>query len=283
MPSAPELVTGLATLASLPAVYLRIREELDAPDGSLTAVATAISGDPATTARLLHVVNSAFYGYGRPIETAERAVVLLGLQQVHDLVLAMSLGATFAQLDPAHVDLSRFWRGSVMRGLAARAIGRACGLPSAERLFVIGLLSDLGHLVMYQAAPDAASASRAASEESGERLHDAERRIVGCDSAEVGAALMERWKLPGAFAQITGAQFNPRLGGEHAYEAAIVHVAAHLAAADLNGDTAETALAGIDPVIWSQLDMAPEALAKVREDAELNLAAYVALFFPELH
>jgi len=283
MPSAQELVTGLATLASLPSVYLRIREELDAPDGSLTAVATAISGDPATTARLLHVVNSAFYGYGRPIETAERAVVLLGLQQVHDLVLAMSLGSTFARLDPAHLDLARFWRGSVMRGLVARAIGRRCKFPSAERLFVVGLLSDLGHLVMYQVTPDLAAASYAASEESGERLHEAERRIVGCDSAEVGAALMERWKLPTAFARIAGAQFNPRLGGEHAYEAAIVHVAAHLAAGDLTGDTTEQALAAIDPVIWSQLDLSPEALAVIREEAELNLAGYIALFFPPLH
>ena len=229
MPSAQELVTGLAALASLPSVYLRIREELDAPDGSLTAVATAISGDPATTARLLHVVNSAFYGYGKPIETAERAVVLLGLRQVHDLVLAMSLGSAFARLDPPHVDLSRYWRGSVMRGLAARAIARACNFPSAERLFVVGLLSDLGHLVMSQLAPDPWAVARAASEESGEPLDEAERRIVGCDSAEVGAALMDRWKLPPVFARVTGAQFNPRLGGEHAYEAAVVHVAAHLA------------------------------------------------------
>ena len=72
---------------------------------------------------------------------------------------------------------------------------------------------------------------------------------------------MERWKLPDAFALIAGAQFNPRLGGEHAYEAAIVHVAAHLADADLTGDTTETALARIDPVIWTPLEMSPDELA----------------------
>jgi len=281
MQSAQELVTGVASLASLPSVYLRIREEIDAPDGSLSAVSAAISADPATTARLLHVVNSAFYDYGRPIATVERAVTLLGLQQVHDLALAMSLGRTFARLDPAHLDLVRFWRSSVMRGLAAREIGRACKLAAAERLFVIGLLSDLGHLVMYQAVPESAAAARAASEASGEALHEAERRIVGCDYAEVGAALMARWKLPHFFAQIAGAQINPRLAGEHAYEAAIIHVAAHIAAADLNGESTETAVAGVDPVIWSQLDMSPETLGRIREDAELNLAGYIALFFPD--
>ena len=281
MPSAQELVTGVASLASLPSVYLRIREELDAPDGSLSAVAAAISGDPATTARLLQVVNSAFYGYGKPIATADRAVTLLGLQQVHDLVLAMSLGSMFARLDPAHLDLARFWRSSVMRGLAAREIGRACNLPASERLFVVGLLSDLGHLVMYQTVPGPTAVARAASEAGGEALHEAERRIVGCDYAEVGAALMDRWKLPDWFAQIAGAQINPRLGGEHAYEAAIIHLAARIAAADLSGESTESALAGIDPVVWSQLDMGPETLGRIREDAELNLAGYVALFFPD--
>jgi HD-like signal output (HDOD) protein len=281
MHSAQELVANIETLTSLPSVYVRIREQLDSPAGSITEVARLLSADPALTARLLHVVNSAFYGYGGQIDTVHRAVTVLGLQQVHDLVLAVSVASVFAGISPAHLDMSRFWRSSVMCGLASREIGRGNGLPTAERLFVVGLLADLGHLVMYQAIPSLAQEAEIASRTGHESVAEAERRIVGCDYAEVGAALMDQWKLPTCFAEIIGAQINPRLGGEYTYEAAILHVATRIVRADQLGESSDAAAADIDPVIWSQLDLAPESLGRIREDAELNLAGYVSLFFPD--
>ena len=283
MHSTQELITGVTTLTSLPSVYLHIRDELSAPTGSLPTVAHAIAADPALTARLLRVVNSALYGYGGQIGTVQRAVTILGLQQVHDLVLAMSLGTMFSGVASEHIDMSRFWRGSVMCGLVARHIGIGSGLPAIERLFLIGLLSDLGHLVMYQTVPGPTREAARAAEANGEPLFEAERRIVGCDFAEVGASLMDHWKLPSCFSQIVGAQINPRLGGDAAYEAAIVHVATQLVRADRDGETSERAAERIDPVIWSQLDMDPASLSRIRQEAELDLSGYVALFFPDLH
>ena len=282
MHSAQELAAHVGALASLPSVYLRIREQLDAPDSSLTEVARLVEADPALTARLLRVVNSALYGYGGNIESVQRAINILGLQQVHDLVLAMSLGSTFAGIAPQHMDMARFWRGCVLCGLAAREIGRGCGLPTAERLFVIGLLADLGHLVMYQTVPALAEQAQLSAEASGEPLDSAECRIIGCDHAELGATLLHHWQLPPVFVQIVGAQINPRLARDNAYEAAIVHVATHIVRADRLGETSEAAAARIDPVIWSQLAMSPESLGRIRGDAELNVAGYVALLFPKV-
>lgn len=282
MHSAQELVTHVAALAALPTVYLRIREELDAPAGSTAAVARAISADPALTTSLLRLVNSAYYGYGGKIDTISRAVTILGLQQVHDLVLAVSVSTTFALFAPRHLDLPRFWRSSVMRGLASREIGRSHGMIGAERLFVIGLLSDIGHLVMHETIPDLAHEARNVAVRNHESLQGAERRVTGCDYAEVGAALMAHWKLPVCFAEIIGAQTNPRLAGDHIYEAAMVHLAARIADADHDNESSNTAAASIDPVIWSLLDMEPANFRVVRESAELDLAAYVTLFFPTL-
>lgn len=282
MHSARELVTSVGPLTSLPEVYLLIRDELEAPAGSIPGVARAIAGDPALAARLLQVVNSPFYGYGRQIDSIQRAVTILGLQQVHDLVLLMSIGTAFAGFAPAGLDMVRFWRGSVLCGLVARQMGFGSGLPAAERLFLVGLLSDIGHLVMYQTAPVAAVEAMRAAEAHGERLCDAERRLVGCDFAEVGAALTEQWKLPSCFPVIIGAQLDPRLGGDNAYEAAVVHVASQVVRADREAESSEIAAARVDPVIWSLLDMNPESLGRIRHDAELNLAAYLELFFPAL-
>ena len=282
MHSAQELVSQIVALASLPTVYLHIREELDAPTGSTAAVAQAISADPALTANLLRVVNSAFYGYGGKIDAISRAVTILGIQQVHDLVLAVSVSTTFSVFGPRNLDMRRFWRGSVMRGLAAREIGRSHGMIGAERLFVIGLLSDIGHLVMYQTIPDLVHEARSVATRNREPLDEAERRIAGCDHAEVGACLMEHWKLPACFADVIGAQMNPRLAGDYVYEAAMVHLATRIAEADQENESSNAAAARIDPVIWSLLDMEPSELRRIRESAELDLAAYTTMFFPNL-
>ncbi len=281
MHSAQELVSYVEALSSLPTVYLRIREQLDSPDGSIIEVGRLVAVDPALTVRLLRLVNSALYGYGQ-VDTVHRAVQILGLQQVHDLVLAMSVNSVFAGIRPEHMDVGRFWRSSVMCGLAARAIARSCGQPTSERLFVIGLLADLGHLVMYQTVPGLAEEARLAAEANTEPLPAAERRIIGCDYAEVGATLMDRWKLPSPFAEIIGAQIQPRLGGERAFDAAILHVAHHLVQADRQGEPSDTAIARVDPMVWPLLGIAPETLADIRQDIELSLSSYVSIFFPDM-
>ncbi len=282
MHSAQELVSLLDALVSLPTVYHRIRDELDSPDGSVTEVGRLVAADPALTARLLRVVNSALYGYGGQVDTVSRAVQILGLQQVHDLVLAMSVSSVFTGIRPEHMDMNRFWRSSVMCGLAARAIARGSGLPSGERLFVMGLLADLGHLAMYQVVPDLAFEAQSSADHGGEPLHEAERRVIGCDYAEVGATLMDHWKLPHGFAEAIGAQLNPRLGGESSFDAAILNVAAQVVRADRYSEPSEDAAARVEPSVWVQLSMSPGSLGRIREEAELNLAAYVALFFPKL-
>ncbi|HNQ77000.1 MAG TPA: HDOD domain-containing protein, partial [Pseudothauera hydrothermalis] len=161
-------------------------------------------------------------------------------------------------------------------------IASGCGLSSAERLFVLGLLADLGHLAMYQTIPDLAREAEREAERLDLPVAEVERRLIGCDYAEVSAALADHWKLPPSFAATLGAQLDPRLGGEHCFDAAIVHVATQLARADRCGESSERAAAWVSATAWQQLAMSPASLQRVREEAELNLAAYLALFFPRL-
>lgn len=277
MHSAHELAANIAHLYPLPTVYACVREELDAPNGSSAAVARILSADAAMTANVLRLVNSAFYGYGGKIAEIGRAVTLLGLQQVHDLVLAISVSATFNALRPRYLDMEEFWRGSLMRGLAAREIGRCHGMLGSERLFVMGLLADIGHLVLHQTIPELAIEARRKAELESIPLETAERAVIGCNFAEVGAMLLSCWHLPENFAKVTGAQLNPRLAGEHGFEAAVVHLATHIAEADRENLASSAATQLIDPVIWSALEMEPAVFRSIRESAELELAAFLPL------
>ena len=280
MHSAQELTSQIDALISLPMVYQRVREQLQSPQGSVFEVARLVSADPALTARLLRLVNSAMYGHRGEIDSVVRAVQILGLQQVHDLVLVMSLHAMFAGVRPAHLDMNQFWRNSVLCALAARAIAQITHHPGQERVFVIGLLADIGHLVLFQTTPVLADEARQIATQTDEALHLVERRIIGCDFAEVGATLMDQWRVPSSFATAIGTQTLPRLGGEHAGDAAILNLARHIVEADARGESSKQTAARVEASVWGLLDIDPDHFAAIREEAELNLAAYLSLFFP---
>ncbi|MDR1228398.1 MAG: HDOD domain-containing protein [Azoarcus sp.] len=280
MYSARELIANIESLAALPTVYYRVREQLESPEGSIGEVARLMEADPALTTSILKLVNSAFYGFSRKIESVERAVPILGLQQTHELVLAMSVSSIFKGIRPQNMDMKRYWQGCMLTALAARELAHATCNPASERLFVIGLLADIGHLVMYLTIPDLAISAQNAADAGHEPLHEAERRIIGCDFAETGAALMNAWKLPPNFGEIIGAQISPKLAGERTFEAELLHLALAISNADRYNESSDEALARIDPRIWSDLGLAPESFPRIREAAEMNLSSCAALFFP---
>ena len=91
-----EQISDNVSLVSLPDVYLRLKSVMDDPDSSMGDLADVVGTDPALTARLLRIVNSAYFGLAAEIDTVQRAVNLLGSQEVHDLVLAVSVAQSFA-------------------------------------------------------------------------------------------------------------------------------------------------------------------------------------------
>jgi HD-like signal output (HDOD) protein len=282
MHSAQELVNSINSLAALPSVYYRVREQMDLPDGSVQEVAQLVETDPAITTGVLKLVNSAFYGFSRKIESVTRAVPIIGLQQTYELVLAMSVSAVFDGIQPRNMNMKRFWQGCMMTALAARELTHTTCGPASERQFVIGLLADIGHLVMYQTVPQLVNEAQASADTEGEPLHEAERRLIGCNSAEVGAALMEHWELPAHFAAIISAQFAPRSAGKYVFEAELLHVALAVSGADRRNETSRQAMERIDPKILADIGMNAENFPRVREAAEMHLSTCIASFFPHI-
>jgi HD-like signal output (HDOD) protein len=150
-------------------------------------------------------------------------------------------------------------------------------------MFVVGLLASLGHLLLYLTVPEASLAAQRESDETGQALNEIERRLIGADDAEVCCALLEGWHLPRNFGPIVGGQHRPVLAGEHSFEAAILYLANRIADADRLGLSSQAAAERVESGIWTQLDIDPDTLGAIREEAELNLAAVSAMFFPRHH
>ena len=123
-----EEITSAAKLVTLPDLYIRLRAVIDDPDFYMGQVAEVIANDPAMTARVLKLVNSAFFGLPAKIDTVSRAVGMLGTQQIHDLVLASSVTETFSGMSTNVVDMQIFWHRSVYSAVAARLIAAKCNV-----------------------------------------------------------------------------------------------------------------------------------------------------------
>jgi HD-like signal output (HDOD) protein len=228
MNTAEALVEHCSSLVALPEAYLQVKKIIDDPESTMAELAAAISIDPGMTAIVLKLVNSAFYGMPRKVETISRAVGILGMQPLHDLVLAVSVTKAFSGLSQQVMNMKTFWSNSFFSGLAARELARKCFLVDSERMFVEGLLRDLGHLLIYQHLPEQAEEAMKVSTNTGESIHMAEQKLLGFDYTHVGKALVTAWKLPINLGEAIRHQHNPSGTPDYQFEAALLNIAGAL-------------------------------------------------------
>lgn len=225
MASAQELVQSCSNVFTLPEIYVRVRDVVDDSNSTMDDLANVLKMDPAISARVLKIVNSPLYGFPKQVDTVTRAVNLLGMQAVRDLVTATAIGRRFSGMTTEIMDLSAYWRKSVLCALMAGKIAKACGIRDSERFFIEGLLRDIGHLVLYQTIPQRAQAALIEAGNLGSSLADVEQSSFGCDYTEVGAELIHVWGMPPQIEQAIRYQLSPKEAGEHILHASIVHLA----------------------------------------------------------
>ena len=225
MTTAKELVENCTNLHTLPRVYLEVKKVIDNPESTMADLSRAISIDPAMTATVLKLVNSAFYAMPRKVETISRAVGILGMQPVHDLTLAVAVTRAFGRLNQQVMSMDVFWANSFFSGLVSRELARKCFLVDSERMFVEGLLREIGHLILYAQLPERAEQALRESAKTGTPIHIVEQHIVGFDFTEVGQMLVETWQLPKNFGVAIRYQHNPKETQDHGFEAALLNMA----------------------------------------------------------
>ena len=278
MPTPEQIVATSVKLVTLPEIFTRVKRVVDDPDTTAIDLALVISADPAMTARVLRLINSAFWGFSRNIESLSRAVSLLGMIQVHDLVLATSVAQTFDGMRPQLMDVAKFWRGCVFRGLAATALARKIKLVDLGRVFTEGLISDIGHMVLFLNLPELAAQALEQTRERPWELAQAERALIGCDAAQVGGALADAWKLPACFGAAIRHLNDPHNAGSHAMEASLLHIAAALAQHQGAARDEPAWAAAITPFAWQSLALTADCLPEIRAEVETSLSATAQLF-----
>ena len=280
MPSANELVQSCTTVFTLPEIYFRVRDVVDDPDSTMDDLAEVLKLDPAISARLLRIVNSPFYGFPKQIDTVTRAVNLLGTQAINDLVTATTVGRTFSGMPIQLMDVSMFWRKSVLCALLAGKIAKSCGLEDSERFFIVGLMRDIGHLVLYQTVPKRAQSALIEAGYLEASLAEVEQSNIGCDFAEVGAELIRSWGMPVQIEQAIRCQLSPNDAGEFIIHASIVHLAGVVADYEELEPSRRPATLLFSPYAVTATRFVPANLPALLTDARAQLHDTLALIQP---
>lgn len=223
MPSASELVQSCTSIFTLPEMHAHVRDVVD--DATMEDLANVLKLDPAITVRLLRIANGPEYGAPKQIDTITRAIKLIGVRGVKDLVGATTVGRTFSGIPGDLMDALKFWRKSLFCALVAEKIAMSCGIDDSERFFIDGVLRDIGHFVLYHTVPQRAQSALIEAGYLEASLAEVEQSNIGCDFAEVGAELIWSWGLPVQLEQAIRCQLSPKDAGEFSLDASIVHLA----------------------------------------------------------
>ncbi|MDE0888754.1 MAG: HDOD domain-containing protein [Phycisphaerales bacterium] len=265
-----EAVRNIRHIATLPEVTVRIIELVEDPDSSARDLHSMISSDLALTARMLKVVNSAFYGLPRQIASINRAVSLLGLNAVKNIAVAASLAKLFrdGELGP-HFDARDLWLHSCVTASTARIIAKSNRKNAVDEAFLAGLVHDVGVLVELQhdRATFAEAVKRSAA---GRDLRECERECLGNDHEGFGAALCEYWKFPSSLVWVAGHHHDPvSVPAANRDLPMIVHVADRIAAEVAGGFTLDLQSGGIAPEALECLGLDPLSLEAIRAQAAI--------------
>jgi HD-like signal output (HDOD) protein len=194
-PKLLNIITGIKSLPSVPLIYNQLLKALQSEDVSPQIVANIISQDAAMTAKILQLVNSAFFGLADNISQPQRAVTLLGLNTVKALVLGIKVFSEFQTTTPSPISIDALWKHSMVVSNLAFNISRSLKLSllEQENARVAGVLHDVGRLLLFKIP---GFFSQARFDKNGLITVESEYQILDTSHAEMGGYLLGLWGLP---------------------------------------------------------------------------------------
>ncbi len=272
------LIYHSGPVPSLPMIYDEIKKELNDPSCSAVTIGNVISKDTGLAARLLQIANSSLFGFPSKLDTIFQAIVVIGFQQIGDLILGKSVVRSFSGISEDLVNMDSFWRHSIGCGVAARVLATYQRVSNVERYFVAGLLHDIGRLIIYMKIADLGHTALTQSRSNNELLYQTEEKLLGFNHADVGGKLLEYWKLPSGLVDAVLFHHAPQNSKNHVTESAMIHVADIIANAMQLGSSGEKFVPPLVEEAWEKLGLEMSVLAPALKQIDRQFNDAVEMF-----
>jgi len=261
------------SLPTLNDVVSRINREIQNPRTTADQIGKIISTDQSLTISILKLVNSAFYGFPRKINTISHAVAILGFNTIKNLVLTTSLLTTLKTTTHSPLfDQKKFWMHSLAVGVFAREIGERSNFQKMEELFLAGVIHDIGKIILlsFFTHEFERALNTAISDEV--LLIDAERKILGFDHTEVGYWIAEKWQLPEYLSQVILNHHSPEKSLDYYKICAIIQLSDILVRGLSIGYAGDSYNQIIAESNWDMLGLNTDVIPQIIENGEREFA-----------
>jgi len=227
-PELEAVISKLQALPSLPCLYLEVTRELESRDPSIPRIARVVSEDMAMTAKILQLVNSAFFGLRCQVSSPIQAVQLLGLDTLRALVLSTHVFDKFRTVCLREEEVAYLWRESFAVASFAKRIAEfeKQNRQMVDDCFTAGLLHDSGKLILASTIEEKYQLVLQMVRSGQKGVVEAEKEVLGCTHAEVSAFLLGLWDLPENVVQGVAWHFDPSESLQHGFSTALATHAA---------------------------------------------------------
>ncbi len=259
--STQEILRSARDLPALPALVMELIQCMGDPHAHMEQLAAKIAHDQALAAKTLRLANSSFYGLSRQVTSISEATTILGLRTVRSIATAAGLVGGFAPPQDASFNFAAFWRHAIGTALCARSLAQAVRLDE-DTAFTLGLLHDLGHLVLATHYSPHYAAAMAYQREHDCLNLEAEQFVLGTDHTVVGGLVAEHWNFsPAIVAAITGHHIPPDTPEKSLTD--VVHVADNIVhAMDLSRQDGDM-VPPLCMAAWSRLGLSESVYTQV--------------------
>lgn len=282
------LIKKIESLPSLPQAYHKCCFLLERKVTDSHDLAQVVATDPAMTIAVLKLVNSAFYNIPRKIDRLDHAISIIGHTKFRDLILTAAVVKAMSTLASGEVDMEVFWRHSIYTGLLAKRLALHAYLPNSERLFLAGLLHDIGQLIYFDLLETKALKVADLVNKLSVNVSVAEKKVFGFTHQDIGSALCKLWELPEWLEQPVKHYGAPQASLYFKQESTIIAIANTIAEqhypglSSLGQPSQNKASIVDDALVWKQLNIEQEVLSHVVTDANDQLNSVVQSLVPEL-
>jgi len=200
-------VGRVRSLPTLPKVYSQLQRLVRSESTTVKEIAAVVESDAAVTARVLQLVNSAFFAVAQRITNIEQAVSYLGLKAIQNVTLSAEVFNKWPGKNNSVPDLEKLQAHA--RAVATACVALTAKTPLADDALLAGLLHDIGYWILTQEAQAELVSAAELSVRAGLTLEEAEKQVIGATHAEIGAYLLGIWGLPFAVIEAVAFHHNP--------------------------------------------------------------------------
>lgn len=222
------IIQNVEQLPSLPDVVSKIINMVNDPDVSFKHVADEIAKDQAITANILKLCNSAYFSKGKEISSIDRAIVILGLKEVKDIVVIATTKSVLNKVIVGY-DLARgeLWKHGVAVAMLAKKIATECNQKAiADIAFTGGIIHDVGKTVLALFVQSTFKEILNTVTEKSITFQEAEKVVMGFDHQQIGEQVAIKWKFPKVLQSIVRYHHEPmNAPDDHKMIVSIVHIA----------------------------------------------------------